>query len=409
MAEVTNGRTDAARLAVRVDVLRKEMEQGQFHRQAVMMNSDLGLVWTRVGFRVGSKEIFAQEVLLHSLSIRSWAARIEQMNPAVEERIPFAIESPELFLEVRHGARPGYADPQDPIYQNPGCRFLVYVDVGIAAGSLAISMSGPAMVLALRMSEIQEFARELREEAEAVLQSTFQPIVGIAISKSSGIGVRNEKSLHAALKQYYARPGDRLEAKVDGFVVDIVRDDVLIEIQTRNLAAIRRKLHALLERHSVHLVYPIAKEKWIVRKTGSGKKVIGRRKSPKVGRLSDLFEELVRIPDLINHPNFTLEIVMIQEEEIRHADGRGSWRRKGYSLHDHKLIRVLETVNFEKKEDFLRFLPSDLEQPFSNQILADRSESSIHVARQITYCLDKMGAIQQVGKNGNQRLFKIAA
>ncbi len=230
----------------------------------------------------------------------------------------------------------------------------------------------------------------------------------VPISKPKGIGVQNEKSLHAALKHWYARPGDQLETKVDGFIVDIVRDDGMIEIQTRNLAAIRRKLHTLLERHPVRLIYPIAKEKWIVRKTGSGKKVIGRRRSPKIGRLSDLFEELVSIPDLINHDNLVLEIALIQEEEIRHADGRGSWRRRGQSLHDRKLLQVLETVTFEKKEDFLSFLPDGLEQPFSNQSLTERMGGSIHATRKMTYCLKKMGVIQEVGKNRNQLLFRIA-
>ena len=225
---------------------------------------------------------------------------------------------------------------------------------------------------------------------------------------SAGIGTRNERSLHAALKRWYARPGDQLEAKVDGFIVDIVRDGLLIEIQTRNLAAMRRKLHTLLERHPVRLVYPIAKEKWIVRKTGSGKQVIGRRRSPKVGRLSDLFEELVSIPDLINHENLVLEIAVIQEEEIRHTDGRGSWRRKGQSVHDRKLLQVLETVTFEKKEDFLCFLPDGLEQPFSNQSLTERIGGSIHATRRMTYCLKKMGVIQQVGRNRNQLLFQRA-
>jgi len=210
------------------------------------------------------------------------------------------------------------------------------------------------------------------------------------------------------LKRWYARPGDQLEAKVDGFIVDIVRDGLLIEIQTRNLAAMRRKLHTLLERHPVRLVYPIAKEKWIVRKTGSGKQVIGRRRSPKVGRLSDLFEELVSIPDLINHENLVLEIAVIQEEEIRHTDGRGSWRRKGQSVHDRKLLQVLETVTFEKKEDFLCFLPDGLEQPFSNQSLTERIGGSIHATRRMTYCLKKMGVIQQVGRNRNQLLFQRA-
>jgi hypothetical protein len=222
-----------------------------------------------------------------------------------------------------------------------------------------------------------------------------------------GIGVLNEKSLHAALKQWYAQPGDQVEVKVDGYLIDLVRDGELIEIQTQRLGALRRKLNALLEHHPVRLVYPIAQEKWIVRKSGSGKKVLGRRKSPKIGRLADLFEELVSIPELINHPNLTLEIALIQEEEIRHADGHGSWRRKGQSIHDHRLIQVLETVTFVKKEDFLRFLPSDLEQPFTNQSLTDRLRVSIHATRRMTYCLKKMGVIQQVGKNGNQLLFRI--
>lgn len=221
------------------------------------------------------------------------------------------------------------------------------------------------------------------------------------------IGVRNEKSLHAALKRWYAQPGDQTELKVDGYVIDLVRDGELIEIQTRRLGALRRKLNALLEHHPVRLVYPIAQEKWIIRKSGSGKKILGRRKSPKVGRLTDLFEELVSIPELINHPNLTLEIALIQEEEIRHADGRGSWRRRGQSIHDHRLLQVLETVTFKQKEDFLRFLPDGLEQPFSNQSLKEHSGGSIHAVRQMTYCLKKMGLIAQMGKNRNQLLFKI--
>lgn len=229
------------------------------------------------------------------------------------------------------------------------------------------------------------------------------------VESSPGIGTRNEKSLHAALKQWYARADDQLEAKVDGFIVDIVRGDQLIEIQTRNLAAIRRKLRTLLEHHPVRLVYPIAKEKWIVRTTKSGKKIIGRRKSPKVGRLSDLFGELVSIPELINHKNFALEVVLVQEEEIRRVDGRGSWRRRGQSIHDHELLQVLETVSFEKKKDLLRFLPADLKQPFSNHDLAQRTGNSIYAVRQMTYCLKKMGVIDQVGKKGNTFLFQIAA
>jgi hypothetical protein len=78
------------------------------------------------------------------------------------------------------------------------------------------------------------------------------------------IGTLNEKPLHAALKKWYARPGDQLEVPVDGFVVDIVRDGLLIEIQTGSFASIKRKVHSLSENHILRLVHPIAREKWIL-------------------------------------------------------------------------------------------------------------------------------------------------
>jgi hypothetical protein len=131
------------------------------------------------------------------------------------------------------------------------------------------------------------------------------------------IGTLGEKSLHSALKDWYAQPGDRLEGEVDGFHVDIVRhvDTVqrrlLIEIQTTNFSSLRRKLSSLIKKHRVRLVYPIAQEKWIVRLASDGKTRIRRRKSPKKGNIFHVFEELVSIPNLIKNRNFFLEVLFI--------------------------------------------------------------------------------------------------
>ncbi len=38
-----------------------------------------------------------------------------------------------------------------------------------------------------------------------------------------GINTMRESSLHAAVKQWYAQPGDELEVTVDGFTIDLVR------------------------------------------------------------------------------------------------------------------------------------------------------------------------------------------
>ncbi len=180
-----------------------------------------------------------------------------------------------------------------------------------------------------------------------------------------------ESSLHSAIKNWYFLEGDKLEHRVDDFVVDIVRGDLLIEIQTANFSAIKPKLLRLLNDHKVRLVYPIPKEKWIVHKSPGTGDTYGRRRSPKKGRLSDLFSELIRIPNLFSNGNFSIEVLMIEMEEIWYNDGRGSWRRGGASIEDRKLIRVFERIIFEHKTDFLKVLPEDLPDPFSNRNLAE--------------------------------------
>jgi hypothetical protein len=229
--------------------------------------------------------------------------------------------------------------------------------------------------------------------------------------ESLGIGVSNEGTLHANIKEWYSRPGDRFEVKVDGYIVDLVRevpgDELfLIEIQTGNFRAIRRKLQTLLNQRRVCLVYPVAKEKLIVKLDKSGR-VASNRKSPKEGHPLELFNELLGIPDIINHENFSLEVLMVKVEEIRCDDGKGSWRRGGVSIKDRRLLEVYERLQFNTCADFIRFLPEDLPRPFSNKDLARGLGRSIYLARKVSYCLKKMGLIKEVGKKGNELLFEI--
>jgi hypothetical protein len=217
----------------------------------------------------------------------------------------------------------------------------------------------------------------------------------------------NEHSLHLAIKKWYSLPRDKFEVRIDDSIVDIVREHLLIEIQTKNFSAIKKKLTNLLENHQVRLVYPIPQIKWIIHVTKSGE-IIRRRKSPRKGRLADLFHELVNAPNLIRHENFSIEVLMIEEEEVRSNDGKGSWRRKGVSIKDRRLINVKGRILFKNKRDFLRFLPSNLIKPFTNRSLAKLSRVSIYLTRKITYCLRKMGAITIVGKNGKELIFEVS-
>lgn len=217
-----------------------------------------------------------------------------------------------------------------------------------------------------------------------------------------------ESSLHNALKNWYVQPGDVLEVAVEGYFIDLVRGKLLVEIQTRNFAALKPKLAVLVENHPVRLVHPIAQERWIVRRPRPDQPAT-RRKSPRHGRFEHLFSELVRIPQLIAHPNFSLEILLTREEEILEADGRGSWRRKGWSIADRKLLEVVDRLTLSTPQDFERFLPASLPQPFTTQDLSQAAAIPRPLAGKAVFCLSRMGLIEFCGKRGKSHLYTCAS
>ena len=124
------------------------------------------------------------------------------------------------------------------------------------------------------------------------------------------IGRLREGALHADLRAWFQQPGDRMEVPVDGYVIDLVRGETLVEFQTGGFSALRRKLPALLQRHAVHLVTPIAVARHILKIDAAGE-LLSQRRSPKRGRIEDIFAELVSIPEVLNHPRFSLEVVLV--------------------------------------------------------------------------------------------------
>jgi len=49
----------------------------------------------------------------------------------------------------------------------------------------------------------------------------------------------NEHSLHLEIKRVYSLPGDFFEVKLDSYIVDILRGELVIEVQTKNFSALR--------------------------------------------------------------------------------------------------------------------------------------------------------------------------
>lgn len=224
----------------------------------------------------------------------------------------------------------------------------------------------------------------------------------------SAIGSLNETDLHAAVKERYAGPDDRLEVAVGSFVIDLVRGDgELVEVQTANFGHMRAKLDALLPEHRLRVVYPVAQEKWIVKVSPEGE-ILSRRKSPKPGRVEALFGQLVSIPQALAHPHFCLDVLLVRSEEVwRSHDkaGKRGWRRGGWVVHGRRLLDVLACHSFTTPEQLASLLPAALPRPFTTAELAAAARLPPRLAGQMAYCLRAMGHIQVVGKRGNALLY----
>lgn len=218
---------------------------------------------------------------------------------------------------------------------------------------------------------------------------------------SPHIGVLREKPLHAALKEWCREPGDLVEHPVDGFVIDLVRGDLLIEIQTTGFAGMKRKVSRLIDSgHPVRIVHPVAVDRTIVKVEEDGT-IVSRRLSPKHGAVTDIFTQLVSFPGLIADSALEVEVVLTVEEEYRtHSPGK-AWRRKGWVVHERRLIEVLDSVTLASVSDLAALLPADLPEPFTTSDLATGLGRTTRNAQQMAYCLRHTGLIEVSGKRGN--------
>jgi hypothetical protein len=224
------------------------------------------------------------------------------------------------------------------------------------------------------------------------------------------IGVYNEGPLHQALKDHYSVPGACQEVAVGSFVADVQHpDQVIYEIQTGGFGALKRKLEAVLDTHRVVLVHPIAAVRTIVKLADDADARPIRRRSPKRGAFAHVVAELVSIPGLLDHPNFALEVVLIEEEEWRRPAAGRAWRRNGWRVVQRCLGRVLETRRFSSSADLFGLLQTPLPEPFTTADLADALGQPRWLAQKFAYCLRMSGQVDVCGKQGNALCYRRVA
>jgi hypothetical protein len=215
-----------------------------------------------------------------------------------------------------------------------------------------------------------------------------------------------ETTLHATLKKWYAGDDGLTETSVGAFIVDVLNDDEIIEIQTRNFGALRPKLVALLPDYRIHLVHPIFEIKWIATQTPEKPGEFTRRRSPSRGQAIYILSELLPIVDLIPDANLKIETIHLEVEEMRLADGKGSWRRKGVSIQDRKLLKILGRYPLDYPIGFQNLIPPGLPVPFTFHDFSSAAHLSRARGRKALSCLRRLELIKVVGKKGRAYLYE---
>lgn len=208
-----------------------------------------------------------------------------------------------------------------------------------------------------------------------------------------------ETSLHQQLKRCYAADESDMEVVLGRYRIDAIRDEELIEVQCASLSAIRAKCESLLKRHRVRIVKPVIVRTRIAKIKKAGGKVVSRRMSPKRGSVLDVFEELIYFTRVFPHPNLTIEIPMIEVEQVRAPEKKRRRWHRNYRVHDVRLETIAGHYELREPVDLFQLLDwSSPPDHFNTADLASAIDRPRWFAQKVAYVLRQTGAIDAVNR-----------
>lgn len=221
-----------------------------------------------------------------------------------------------------------------------------------------------------------------------------------------GIGTLHERSLHLALKYYFAPDATTHEQCVGGFVADAVTEDGVIEVQTRCFSRLKDKLAAFLEHCPVTVVHPIAVRKWVVWVDDSGV-VQSRRKSPKRESIYTAMREIYALRQWIGGYPLRFALCFVEVEQYRCLNGYGKQKKMRGEHIDRMPLALHEIVMLETPADYLALLPRDLPMQFCAVEAAQRAKCTESDMRMLLNLLAQLRVVEKCGKRGRANLWQL--
>lgn len=241
---------------------------------------------------------------------------------------------------------------------------------------------------------------------QARFEAAKEKIIG-KNRERQGIGTLSEKTLHAVLKNYYAPDEDMHEIPIENYVADIYTGTEIVEIQTRSMNRMRKKLEAFLPLYPVTIVYPIPQEKWLLWIDEETGEVSQKRKSPKKGNPYQAFIELYKIRPFLSNPNLRLRLDLIDMEEYRLLNGWSRDKKKGSERYDRIPTAFVEEVCIDCVRDYMQLIPYELPEQFTVKEFAKCAKIPAQLAGTILLIFTDLELVTRVGKKGNSYIYEV--
>ncbi len=222
-----------------------------------------------------------------------------------------------------------------------------------------------------------------------------------------GFGTLQEKTVHAVMKLYYEPDEDFHEVPVEGFIADIYRDGHIIEIQNGNFGKLRPKLSAFLPLYPVTVVLPIPHFKWLIWMNEESGELSDKHKSPVTGNAYHAFAELYRIKTFLKDPNLSFAFPLIDMDEYRLLNGWSRNKKRGSTRYDRMPLSLYDEIRVERTEDFMQFVPIDLQEPFTITDFAKAARIRRELAADAVPILMYLDILQRDGKRGREYLYRV--
>lgn len=226
-------------------------------------------------------------------------------------------------------------------------------------------------------------------------------------SENPTIGILSEKIMHLTLKYYFSSSDCDHEVKLGGFFADAINEEGIVEVQTKSFKNLKEKLMYFLAVTNVNLVHPIPRYKyvtWVDNETGEISKP---NRNPKVGRLTDVFQELYGIKEKLSSPRLTITLMLIDTDDYKNLDGWSKDKKKGSTRVERYPKELIDIFTINTPRDLLKLLPENLPETFSasdlNKLMKGSSRNTYSAINTLCY----LDLCENIGKEGRKNIFKL--